>query len=96
MLRKVGLIGEAIVFLGLSAWLTWYVAREDDYRRDGISRWSTYDAQPITVVAIVSGVIVAAFAIYSVAREQKLAGINFLMALGSVAAFYVARASMTN
>ena len=96
MLRKAGLIGEAIVFLGLSAWLTWYVAQEDDYRNDGTSRWSTYDAQAITVVAILSGVVVAAFAAYTATRERKLAGVNVLLALGSLSAFYIARVSMTN
>jgi hypothetical protein len=95
MLKK-ALIAEAIVFLGLSAWLTWYVVQEDAYRDNGISRWAAYDAQVITVVAVVSGVVVAAVAIYAAVRNQRLAAMTVLFGIGSATAFLIARVSMTN
>jgi hypothetical protein len=54
---------HAAVFLWGAAYLTYYVASEDDYRKGGISRWNAYDAHVVTVAAITACVAVAAGAL---------------------------------
>jgi hypothetical protein len=61
--RSAALIAQAAIFLWGAAYLTYYVASEDDYRRGGISRWDAYDAHVVTVAAITACLAVAAGAL---------------------------------
>ena len=57
-------LGVQALLAGLtSVWLALYVAGPDDYRADGTSRWDAYDAQGLTVVAVVAGLIVGVLAL---------------------------------
>jgi hypothetical protein len=46
-----------------SCCLAFYVGGPDDYRGDGTTRWDAYDAQGLTVTAVVVGLVVAAVAL---------------------------------
>jgi hypothetical protein len=61
--RRAALIAQAAIFLWGAAYLTYYVASEDDYRGGGISRWDAYDAHVVTVAAIAACLAVAAGAL---------------------------------
>jgi archaellum biogenesis protein FlaJ (TadC family) len=72
-----------------------YVAAEDDYRDAGVSRWSTYDAQGVTVAAIVTAVVASASAFVAL-RRRRLAFAVPLTTIVAVLLSYLAMAEMTN
>jgi hypothetical protein len=91
--RRTVLIAQAAIFLWGAAYLTWYVASEDDYRRGGISRWDAYDAHVVTVAAIAACFAVAAGAL-AAQRWRRIvpaaAGVAGLAVLGLFAAAVLA------
>jgi hypothetical protein len=93
--RVRGLRLTSVVFASLAVLMTIYVLSEDDYRNDGRSRWTVYDAQEITVVAIVTAFLAAAVAIASIPR-RSLAWVVALLAIGALSTNYAALAQMTN
>ena len=63
-----------------TAVLAVYVAREDDYRRNGISRWDAYDAKPLTVSAACLGLVAAALLLVAwKTRRRDLALVAFVV-----------------
>lgn len=70
--RSPTLVGQAILFAGAGAYLVYYAASEDSYRRGGISRWEAYDAHPLTVGAIVACFAVCALAFLADRRRGRL------------------------
>jgi hypothetical protein len=95
--RRRGVLGlTAAGYLALTAWTVVYVASDDDYRDNGISRWNTYGAKPITVVAIAATLLVSAVAGFAAMRRPGLSRAVWALALVALALDYVLLASMTN
>ena len=74
--RSAALIAQAAIFLWGAAYLTYYVASEDDYRRGGISRWDAYDAHVVTVAAITACLAVAAGALAAQRWRRMVAAVG--------------------
>lgn len=72
-----------------------YVASEDDYRRMGRSRWETYDAQPVTCLAIGAGLVTAALG-FALRQRPHWAGMTAGACLASSVITYLALIQMTN
>ena len=82
---------EAAVLAASTATLVGYVASEDDYRDNGISRWEAYDAQVLTSVAVAAGAVAAAALVLAWKRWRRpLAVTAFLAAAGAAALQFVA------
>ena len=82
---------EAAVLAASSATLVGYVASDDDYRDNGVSRWEAYDAQVLTSVAVAAGVVAAAALVLTWrSRRRPLAVTAFLSAAGAAALQFVA------
>ena len=75
---RAALAGEALLCAAASVYLALYVAGEDDYRHNGMSRWEAYDARGLTAAAIACGVVVSLFAALVASRPAR----RFLPALG--------------
>lgn len=69
--RSPTLLGQVVLFASAGAYLTYYVASEDSYRRSGISRWEAYDAHVMTVVAIAACLSVSALALFADRRRGR-------------------------
>jgi hypothetical protein len=68
-----------------------YVAGEDDYRRNGMSRWAAYDAELVTVAAVVAGTGVAAVLVAAAARNVRgLGGVASLLSIGAATLTFIA------
>src|SRR3954452_651619 len=63
------LVADGVVLLSLAVVMTAYVVAEDDYRHDGRSRWTVYDAHAVTVAAVAAAVIAAAVALFTARRR---------------------------
>jgi hypothetical protein len=83
------------LFLALAVVTVVYVASEDDYRHLGVSRWSTYDAQAITVAAVASSLVVSVVCFVALRRRGLAVTVGGLAAV-AILLNYLARASMTN
>jgi hypothetical protein len=74
--------------------LALYAGSEDDYRRDGVSRWDAYDAKAVTIAAILAGAVAATVLLLAAARNRPgLGGAAPLLSIGAAAlilAAYVA------
>lgn len=81
--RSPTLVGLAILFAGAGAYLVYYAASEDSYRRGGISRWEAYDVHALTLGAI--GACLAVCAIAFTADRQR-GRLVWLTAPGGLAA----------
>jgi hypothetical protein len=68
---RIVLAAEALLASASSVGLALYVARPDDYRADGTSRWVAYDVHGWTVAAVVAGLVVTVCAAMLVARPLK-------------------------
>jgi len=75
---RIALAGQALAASVSSVSLALYVAGPDSYRADGTSRWVAYDAQGLTVTAVVLGLVVAVVALALVAWPRR----RFLPLLG--------------
>jgi hypothetical protein len=89
------LLVNAAILLVLAVATTIYVAGEDDYRRDGRSRWTVYDAHVITVVAITAAIVAATVALLAL-RRRRLAWAAPLVEVVAVMLGYAALVQMTN
>jgi hypothetical protein len=69
---------QALLAVGASLYLAFYVAGDDDYRLDGTTRWEAHDAKGLTLSAIALGLAVTMVAVALVAWPRK----RFLPALG--------------
>jgi hypothetical protein len=85
----------SVVLLGLAVVMSVYVVSEDDYRHDGRSRWTVYDAHVITVIAIVISVIAAAVAVASI-RRRPTTWVVSLLGVVAVSVNFAALAEMGN
>ena len=76
---RTGATVQAVVVALSTLGLALYAASEDDYRRNGISRWDAYDAKGLTVVAVVVGVC-AAIGLFVAATQdrRRLGGVALL------------------
>jgi hypothetical protein len=70
--------------------LTLYVASEDDYRRNGISRWDAYDAHALTVAAIAVGLAAAVAVVGAATRRPTRLAIGFLVSSAAFVLYFVA------
>ena len=75
---RAALLVEAVVVAAASFALVGYVASEDHYRGNGISRWDAYDAKGLTAAAVAAGLLAAAAMV--VARLRK----DYRVAAGSL------------
>lgn len=91
--RSPTLIGQAILFAGAGAYLTYYAASEDSYRRGGISRWEAYDAHALTVGAIGACLAVCVLTLLADRRRGRLVWLAGLAGLAAAALFFVAIAA---
>lgn len=82
-LVRPGLTGLALFAGATSGWPALYVAGEDDYRNDGTTRWEAYDAQGLTVAAVLAGFLVCLLALSLIPRPRR----RFLPALGLAGLF---------
>jgi hypothetical protein len=81
----------AVVVAASTVSLAVYVAGEDDYRRNGISRWAAYDAELVTVVAVAAGAVVAVLLLVAAARDRLVLGaVTSLLSVGAAALTFVA------
>jgi hypothetical protein len=87
------LLCQALLFVAASGWLARYVAGEDDYRRNGISRWEAYDAHGVTVAAIGAGLAVAALALLAFRRDGPIVRAVGLASVATAVLFLVAFAA---
>lgn len=70
---------QAAAVAGSALGLAIYVASEDAYRGNGISRWEAYDAHELTVVAVAAGAAAALVLSVAAARDRRrLAATAFL------------------
>ena len=81
--RSATLTGQGILFAVACAYLIYYAASEDSYRRGGISRWEAYDAKALTVGAIATCLAVSGVALVADRRRGRLA---WLAGVGGIAA----------
>jgi hypothetical protein len=77
---RTGAMVQAVVVALSTLGLALYVASEDDYRRNGISRWDAYDAKGLTIVAVVVGVGAAIGLFVAVTRDRRRLGVVALLA----------------
>jgi hypothetical protein len=88
------LVGQALLFAGVSIYLVLYVVGEDDYRDNGISRWQAYDAHLITVAAVVAGLATCPLALVA-ARGRRLLS-QLVGAIGTLSAVLLGLAFIAN
>jgi len=77
-MARLALAGQALLSAVAGIYLAFYVAGEDDYRDNGISRWEAYDAHGLSVAAVALALAVSLVAVVLAARPRK----RFLPALG--------------
>jgi uncharacterized membrane protein len=94
--RRIGLAVDCLIFLALAIWMTVYVAAEDSYRNVGVSRWNTYDAKPLTVVAIGASFLTSLLAAYAAARRPTLVRVVLIAGVITLILAYFLRAAMSN
>lgn len=88
------LVGQAVLFAGAGAYLVYYAASEDSYRRGGISRWEAYDVQPLTVGAV--GACLAVCVLAFLADRRRGRGVWLVGPAGLAAALLFAAAFAAN
>ncbi len=94
--RRIMLALDGLVFAAIAIWTVVYVAAEDSYRRAGVSRWNTYGAKPLTVVAIASSALTALLAGYAASRRPEwLRGVVLAGVLALVLNYFLL-AAMSN
>jgi hypothetical protein len=93
---RVVLVIDGLVFTALAIWMLVYVASEDSYRKVGVSRWETYDAKPLTVLAIAASVLTALLAGYAAARRFRWTRIVVILGVIALVLNYAAIAAMSN
>jgi tellurite resistance protein TehA-like permease len=84
---------QAVLFVGASIYLVVYVAGEDDYRGNGISRWDAYDAHTVTVIAIAGSLAVG---ICALVAERRRALVRLAGLFGAGAALLFGMAYLAN
>jgi len=88
--------GRRRVLAALStAALAVYVASEDDYRGNGISRWEAYDAGGLTVAAALAGAALCALAVFGTKRSGRVSLVAGSAGVAVAAFFFVAFAENT-
>ena len=81
----------AAVVAASTVGLAVYVAGEDDYRRNGISRWAAYDAELVTVAAFAAGTGAAILLLVAAGRDRRgVGGVASLLSVGAAALTFVA------
>ena len=66
------LLGAEAVWLAVATTaLIAYIAGEDDYRDNGISRWDAYDAHAVTIAAVALGAAAIAAVGFALARRHS-------------------------
>ena len=70
--RRAALWTQAVLAALTTAALVVYVAGEDHYRGNGISRWEAYDAGGLTVAAALAGAALCAFAVFGTTRGGRV------------------------
>ncbi|HYM63065.1 MAG TPA: hypothetical protein VES61_00135 [Gaiellaceae bacterium] len=91
--RSPTLVAQAILFAGAGAYLTYYAASEDSYRRGGISRWEAYDAHALTVVAIGACLAVCVLTLLADRRRDRMVWLTGPGGLAAAILFAVAFAA---
>jgi uncharacterized membrane protein len=94
--RRVALIIDGLLFTSLAVWMTVYVASEDSYRKLGVSRWNTYGAKPLTVIAIAASVLTAVLAGYAAAWSPRLLRLVLIAGVVSLVLNYTLLTVMSN
>jgi hypothetical protein len=92
--RSQTLVSQAALFAGAGAYLVYYAASEDSYRRGGISRWEAYDAHALTVGAI--GACLAVSMVALLADRRRGRAVWLAGPAGLAAALLFAAAFATN
>jgi hypothetical protein len=92
--RRPTLVGQTLLFAGVSVYLVVYVVGEDDYRDNGISRWEAYDAHLVTVAALVAGFATCVVALLAARGRRRLA--RAAGALGALSAVLLGLAFIAN
>ena len=87
--RAASVIDAALLGL-ITAALVSYVAGEDDYRMNGITRWDAYDVRPLTVTAVVAGALGVAGVALGVLRSSRWIGVMSLLVCAIAAALQIA------
>ncbi len=88
--RAPTLVSQAILFAVAGAYLTYYAASEDSYRRGGISRWEAYDAHALTVGAIASCFAVCVLTLLADRRRGRIVSLAGPAGLAAAILFAVA------
>jgi tellurite resistance protein TehA-like permease len=91
--RRASLWTQAALAGLTTAALVVYVAGEDDYRGNGISRWDAYDAEALTVCAALAGAALVALAVFGTTRGGRVALIVGPAGVAVAALFFVAFAA---
>jgi hypothetical protein len=94
--RSPTLLGQATLFAAAGAYLAYYAASEDSYRRGGISRWEAYDAHALTVVAIGACLVVCVLALFADRRRGRIVWLAPPTGLAAVLLFATAVVFNTN
>jgi hypothetical protein len=95
MRRRAALWTQAALAALSTAALAVYVASEDDYRDNGISRWEAYDADGLTVAAALAGAALCAFAVFGTTRSGRVSLVAGSGGVAVAAFFFVAFAANT-
>ena len=69
---------EALFLAVATPALIAYVAAEDDYRDNGISRWDAYDAHVLTIAAVALGAAAIVAVAFVLARQRSARGARFV------------------
>ena len=93
---RVVLLIDGLVFTALAVWMLVYVASEDAYRKVGVSRWNTYGAKPLTVLAIAASALTAILAGYAAARRRRWTRMVVVLGVVALVLNYALIASMSN
>jgi hypothetical protein len=91
--RRAALWTQAVLAALTTAALIVYVASEDDYRDNGMSRWEAYDAGELTLAAAVAGSALCAFAVFGTTRGGRVSLLAGPAGVAASALFFVAFAA---
>ena len=77
--RRAASVLDAALLGLVTAALVLYVAGEDDYRMNGMTRWEAYDVRPLTVSAVVAGALGVAGVAIGAWRSSRWIGVTSLL-----------------
>ena len=88
---RTGACVQAAAVAASTVGLAVYVAGEDHYRRNGMSRWAAYDAELVTVAAFAAGTGAGVLLLVAAGRDRRgLGGVASLLSVGAAALTFVA------